>query len=322
MHALWLQDRQLRLRADMPVPEPAAGEALVRVLCAGICSTDLELVRGYYPYCGVLGHEFVGIVESGPAQLHGRRVVGEINASCGACDQCTRGQPTHCLQRTVLGIVQRDGCFAQYLTLPAANLHVVPDEVSTTAATFTEPLAAALEIEAQVPLQMRQRVLVVGAGRLGHLIAQTLALTGCDLWVGGRAPAQLAWLAARGLQVCVAADAQPHTFDMAVECTGNAQGFALALQALRPRGTLVLKSTYAGSLTLDVAPLVVNELTVVGSRCGPFAPALQLLAAGRVQVEPLVHARYALADSLAAFAHAAQPGALKVLLDIGADGKL
>ena len=140
MHALWLQDRQLRLRADVPVPEPAAGEALVRVLCAGICSTDLELVRGYYPYCGVLGHEFAGIVESGPAQLRGRRVVGEINASCGACEQCMRGQPTHCLQRTVLGIVKRDGCFAQYLTLPAANLHVVPDEVSTAAATFTEPL--------------------------------------------------------------------------------------------------------------------------------------------------------------------------------------
>lgn len=322
MRALWLQDGQLRLRTDVPVPEPPAGEALVRVLCAGICSTDLELVRGYYPYCGVLGHEFVGIVESGPAQLRGQRVVGEINASCGACEQCTRSQPTHCLQRTVLGIVQRDGCFAQYLTLPAANLHVVPDEVSSAAATFTEPLAAALEIEAQVPRHLRQRVLVVGAGRLGHLIAQTLALTGCDLWVGGRAPVQLAWLAARGLQVCAAADAQPHSFDMAVECTGNAQGFALALQALRPRGTLVLKSTYAGSLTLDAAPIVVNELTVVGSRCGPFAPALQLLATGRVQVEPLIHARYALTDGLAAFAHAAQPGTLKVLLDIGAEEKV
>lgn len=318
MRALWLQDRQLRLRDDVPMPEPAAGEALVRVLCAGICSTDLELVRGYYPYSGVLGHEFVGVVESGPAHMCGRRVVGEINASCGACDQCARGQPTHCLQRTVLGILQRAGCFAQYLTLPAANLHIVPDEVSTTAATFTEPLAAALEIEAQVPLALRQRVLVVGAGRLGHLIAQTLALTGCELWVAGRAPAQLAWLAARGLHVCAAADAEPHAFDMAVECTGNAQGFALALRALRPRGTLVLKSTYAGSLTLDAAPIVVNELTVVGSRCGPFAPALQLLAAGRVLVEPLVHARYALADGMAAFAHAAQPAVLKVLLDTGA----
>lgn len=318
MRALWLQDRQLRLRDDVPMPEPAAGEALVRVLCAGICSTDLELVRGYYPYSGVLGHEFVGVVESGPAHMCGRRVVGEINASCGACDQCARGQPTHCLQRTVLGILQRAGCFAQYLTLPAANLHIVPDEVSTTAATFTEPLAAALEIEAQVPLALRQRVLVVGAGRLGHLIAQTLALTGCELWVAGRAPAQLAWLAARGLNVCAAADTEPHAFDMAVECTGNAQGFALALRALRPRGTLVLKSTYAGSLTLDAAPIVVNELTVVGSRCGPFAPALQLLAAGRVLVEPLVHARYALADGMAAFAHAAQPAVLKVLLDTGA----
>lgn len=318
MRALWLQDRQLRLRDDVPMPEPAAGEALVRVLCAGICSTDLELVHGYYPYSGVLGHEFVGVVESGPAHMCGRRVVGEINASCGACDQCARGQPTHCLQRTVLGILQRAGCFAQYLTLPAANLHIVPDEVSNTAATFTEPLAAALEIEAQVPLALRQRVLVVGAGRLGHLIAQTLALTGCELWVAGRAPAQLAWLAARGLNVCAAADAEPHAFDMAVECTGNAQGFALALRALRPRGTLVLKSTYAGSLTLDAAPIVVNELTVVGSRCGPFAPALQLLAAGRVLVEPLVHARYALADGMAAFAHAAQPAVLKVLLDTGA----
>ena len=186
MLALWLEDRRLRLRDDVPIPEPPAGEALVRVVRAGICNTDIELTRGYYPFTGIPGHEFVGIVERGPAALVGGRVVGEINAVCGACTACTAGQRTHCERRTVLGIVRRHGAFAQYLTLPVENLHLVPDSVATDAAVFTEPLAAALEIQEQVAIGPRDRVLVVGDGKLGQVVAQTLALTGCALTVVGR----------------------------------------------------------------------------------------------------------------------------------------
>lgn len=316
MRALWLEDRRLRLREDLPVPVPPAGEALVRVLQAGICNTDLELVRGYSPYTGIPGHEFVGIVEQGPEPLRGRRVVGEINVVCGECGACRAGRQTHCENRTVLGIVRRHGAFAEYLTLPAENLHLVPEAVSTEAAVFTEPLAAALEIQQQVELGRDDRVLVVGDGKLGQLVAQTLALTGCNLLVVGRHPAKLDLLARRGIRTTGSDGLEPHAFDVAVECTGNPEGFAVAVKALRPRGTLVMKSTYAGALTLDASAVVVNELTLVGSRCGPFAPALRLLAERRVAVESLIHARYPLRDGLAGFAHAERPGVLKVLLDI------
>src|SRR5438093_11393164 len=284
MRALWLEDRRLRLRDDVPIPAPPSGEALVRVVRAGICNTDIELTRGYYPFTGIPGHEFVGIVERGPAALVGGRVVGEINAVCGACTACTAGQRTHCERRTVLGIVRRHGAFAQYLTLPVENLHLVPDSVATDAAVFTEPLAAALEIQEQVAIGPRDRVLVVGDGKLGQLVAQTLALTGCALLVVGRHDAKLSLLAARGVETARADRAPRGEFDVAVECTGNAEGFQVAQRAVRPRGTLVMKSTYAGALALDASAIVVQELTLVGSRCGPFAPALRLLAEGRVAV--------------------------------------
>ncbi len=320
MQALWLEDRRLRLRDDVLVPVPPPGEALVRVLRAGVCNTDIELTRGYYPFTGILGHEFVGVVEQGPSGLLGRRVVGEINAVCGACSACLAGRRTHCERRTVLGIVSRHGAFADHLTLPAENLHPVPDAVSTDAAVFTEPLAAALEIQEQVRISSHDRVLVVGDGKLGQLVAQTLALTGCALLVIGRHEAKLALLAARGIETGRAEHVTRGEFDVAVECTGNPEGFAVAQRAVRPRGTLVLKSTYAGALTLDAAAVVVNELTLVGSRCGPFAPALHLLAEGRVAVEPLIHARYPLAQGVTAFEHAQRPGVLKVLLEIGLTG--
>lgn len=319
MRALWLEGRRLRLRDDVPIPEPPSGEALIRVLRAGICNTDLELTRGYYPFAGVPGHEFVGVVARGPARLAGRRVVGEINAVCGTCRACTGGRRTHCERRTVLGIAGRDGAFAEYLALPLENLHVVPDELSTDAAVFTEPLAAALEVQAQVPIRPEDRVVVVGDGKLGQLVAQTLALTGCRLLVLGRHAAKLALLARRGIATATGDAVERGGFDVAVECTGHPEGFAVAQRALRPRGTLVLKSTYAGALTLDASALVVHELTVVGSRCGPFAPALELLAARRVAVEPLIHARYPLAEAAAAFEHAARAGALKVLVEVGPD---
>jgi threonine dehydrogenase-like Zn-dependent dehydrogenase len=316
MKGLWLENNQLQLRHDLPLPNCPANEALVRVLRAGICNTDLELMRNYYPYTGILGHEFVGVVEQGPPHLLNQRVVGEINATCGDCRFCRSGQPTHCENRTVLGIVNRNGAFADYLSLPVENLHRVPDAIATDAATFTEPVAAALEIQQQLSIGSGDRVLVVGDGKLGQLVAQILALTGCHLLAIGRHQEKLARLEARGIEVGFADAVPERAFDIAVECTGNPEGFAIARRALRPRGTLVLKSTYAGKLTLDVSGLVVDEITLIGSRCGPFPQALQILAEGRVEVESLIQARYPLSEGLAAFAHAQRRGTLKVLLDV------
>jgi threonine dehydrogenase-like Zn-dependent dehydrogenase len=316
MKGLWLQNNQLHLRTDIPIPEPPPGEALVRVLSAGICNTDLELLRGYYPYTGILGHEFVGLVEQGPEHLVNQRVVGEINAVCGYCRFCRRGQPTHCENRTVLGIVNRHGAFADYLCLPVKNLHLVPENVSTDIATFTEPLAAALEIQQQVMICADDRVLVVGDGKLGQLVAQTLALTGCELLVVGRHRDKLANLEVRGIKTGLVDAVTDRSFDISVECTGNPEGFAIARRALRPRGTLVLKSTYAGNLSLDASALVVDEITLIGSRCGPFPAALNLLATQKVDVKPLIHASYPLHDGLEAFAQAQHRGTLKVLLEM------
>ncbi len=316
MQALWLEQGRLSVRADLPIPVPPPGEALVRVRRAGVCNTDIELTRGYYPYRGVLGHEFVGEVAS-DGEWRGRRVVGEINAACGLCEQCRGGRPTHCDRRTVLGIVNRHGAFAEYLTLPIANLHAVPDEVPDDRAVFTEPLAAALEILQQVAVRPSDRVTVIGDGKLGLLCAQVLALTGCDLTVLGRHAHKLAILSARGIATAPAGEAPARRADLVVECTGSPDGFELARQILRPRGTLVLKSTYAGSLTLDMSRIVVDEITVVGSRCGPFAPALDLLRRGQVDVHALIDARYPLGDGLQAMERAQQPGVLKVILEMG-----
>jgi threonine dehydrogenase-like Zn-dependent dehydrogenase len=317
MRALWLEQQALRLRSDVPRPEPAAGEARVRVLLAGVCNTDLELVRGYYPFTGVPGHEFVGVVEAAPGAetWQGRRVVGEINACCGECAACAADRRTHCERRTVLGIVNRNGAFAELLTLPVVNLHEVPSSVPDDQAVFTEPLAAALEVQEQVKITPGDRVVVIGDGKLGNLVAQTLALTGCALTVVGRHAGKLALLADRGIATASADAVKPRQADVVVECTGNPDGFELARAAVRPRGTIVLKSTYRGRTSLDVSRLVVDEITLVGSRCGPFAPALALLADRRVDVAPLVHARLPLADAVAAFAEAARPGVLKVLVE-------
>jgi threonine dehydrogenase-like Zn-dependent dehydrogenase len=324
MKGLWLENQQLQLRTDIAIPEPPENEALVRVLSAGICNTDLELKRGYYPYIGILGHEFVGVVEKGPEHLLNKRVVGEINAACGYCRFCLKGHPTHCENRTVLGIVNRNGAFADYLCLPINNLHVVPDNVSTDVATFTEPIAAALEIQQQITISPSHQILVVGDGKLGQLVAQTLALTGCDLLVVGRHQEKLANLEPRGINVgfadavcdTLSGSLRERSFDIAVECTGNDSGFDIARRALRPRGTLVLKSTYAGRLSIDASALVVDEITLIGSRCGPFAPAIELLAQGKINVEPLIQARFPLADGLSAFERAQTRGTMKVLLEI------
>src|SRR5260370_18758630 len=243
---------------------------MVRVLFAGICNTDIELTRGYYPFRGVPGHEFVG-------ELNGKRVVGEINAVCHTCDACVRGRPTHCENRTVLGIKGRNGAFAEYLTLPVENLHVIPDAIETEEAVFIEPLAAALEIQEQIAISPDDRVLVIGHGKLGRLIARTFAQTGCNLTV-----------ATRGAVV------PEKRFDVVVECSGNPAGFEIARRAVRPRGTIVIKSTYAGDLTVNASSLVVDEITLIGSRCGPFDKAIDLLAARKVDVRDLLDAGYPL----------------------------
>jgi threonine dehydrogenase-like Zn-dependent dehydrogenase len=298
----------------VPRPAPAPGEARIRVLLAGVCNTDLELVRGYYPFAGIPGHEFVGVVEEAPSapQWIGRRVVGEINAACGSCAACFRGEPTHCERRTVLGIKGRHGAQAEELVLPVANLHAVPDGLPDERAVFTEPLAAALRITEQVALAGR-RVAVVGDGKLGLLVAQVVALAGGDVLAVGRHTEKLAILARRGIRTTVApADSPPA--DVVVECTGNAEGFALARKLVRPRGTIVLKSTYHGDTTLNLSSVVVDEVSLVGSRCGPFAPALQLLAEAKVDVSSLLGARFTLAEAVEAFTEAERPGVLKVLV--------
>ncbi len=313
MQALWLENHHLSLRT---LPDPSVpGEALIRVRLAGICSTDLELVKGYYPYTGVLGHEFVGEVMQAPdPSWVGARVVGEINAVCGDCEPCRKGYPTHCEYRTVLGIVNRHGTFAEYTSLPLANLHRVPDSIPDEAAVFTEPLAAALEIREQVSIKPTDRVLLIGAGRLGQLIAQSLAATGCDLRVLARHPRQRDLLTARGIRPISAEDIPPRRWDVVIEATGSPDGFAIARQAIRPRGVLVMKSTYKGDLTVNFSSLVVDEITLVGSRCGPFAPALRMLAARQIDPTPLIEAIYPLDQALQAMEHAARPGILKVLI--------
>ena len=314
MQAVWLENQQIKLR-DIPQPNKPS-EALIKIRKAGICSTDLELVKGYYPYTGILGHEFVGEVVDAPDKTWiGARVVGEINAVCGTCEACLNGRPTHCENRTVLGIVNRDGVFAVYTTLPLANLHRVPDSVPDEMAVFTEPLAAALEIQQQTQIKPTDRVLLVGAGRLGQLIAQTLALTGCGLHVIARHPHQQNLLTARGIRLITEDEIQPRKWDIVVEATGSPDGFNLARKAIRPRGTMVLKSTYKGDMNVNFSSIVVDEITVLGSRCGPFEPALRLLEKREVDPSVLIAEQYKLGDSLKAFEKASQAGILKILLE-------
>ena len=317
MRALYF-DEELSYRPDAPDPVPPPGEALIRTRLAGICNTDLEIMRGYLGFTGVLGHEFVGeVVRADDApDLVGRRVVGEINAYCGVCPTCRRGDPTHCPNRTTLGIDRRDGTMADYFTLPLHLLYPVPPSIPDEWAVFTEPVAAACEIIEQVAIRPTDRVIVLGDGKLGLLVAQMLGLTGCDLLAVGRHPDKLAILERRGIRIQLAGDGIPPGADVVVEATGNAEGFAAARSLVRPRGTLVLKSTFHGDVSLDLSMVVVDEVTIVGSRCGPFPAALRLLEGRLVDVEPLIQETYTLEDGLGAFDRAAASGVLKVLLSI------
>ena len=316
MKALRFEQGEVKL-AEMSLPD-RAGEALVRVTLAGICNTDVEIVRGYANFSGTLGHEFVGVVEHSPATSQiGQRVVGEINAGCGRCAACRQHDARHCERRTVLGIRQRDGAFAEYLSLPPQNLLQVPDHINDRAAVFTEPLAAACAILEQVALSPGQRVAVIGDGKLGQLIARVLVTTGCNLVLIGKHADKLELAARSGIQVMLLAQlnaASFASFDVVVEASGSANGLQLALDLVRPRGTIILKSTFHGAVPLDSARIVVNEIVVRGSRCGRFEHALALLAQGRVEVESLIASEFSLAAGVAALQEAQQPGVLKVLL--------
>lgn len=315
MTGVWMQDGDVAVRHDLPAPSRGAEEALVRVDLAGICRTDHELLAGYTAFRGVPGHEFVGTVVAGPADLVGTRVVADINVGCGDCPLCATAGPGHCPRRTVLGIRGRDGAFAERLALPVANLHVVPDRVPDRIAVFAEPLAAALRVRDQLAKLEPSTILVVGAGRLGQLVGRVLVRAGGDVSVVGHHRRKLSLLRGQGLHVLDAEETTGAGFDAVVECSGRPAGFALARAAVRPRGTLVLKSTYAArAAPVDLTGVVVDEIRLLGSRCGRVHAALRLLGAEDLGLEELVEARYPLADAVEAFAHSARPGTLKVLL--------
>ena len=286
------------------------------MLCAGICNTDLELQRGYYGFSGTPGHEFVGeVVESDDRDLIGKRVAGEINLSCGACEWCRQGLGRHCPTRTVLGIVRHPGAFQEFLTLPDRNLHVVPDWIPTEAAVFVEPLAAACEILDQVQIPCSSQVAVLGDGKLGLLIAQVLNAHGFRVHQFGRHPEKLRISERAGVRTEIASGELPAAvYNWVVDATGSAEGLRHAVGMAKPRGTVILKSTLHGLVGIDTAPVIVNEITLVGSRCGRFEPAIELLGRGLINVQDMIAARRPLADAPAAFELAARKGTLKVLL--------
>ena len=317
MRALVFDGTLLTLK-ERPRPVAEEGYAVIRVEIAGICNTDLEIKDGYMGFRGILGHEFVGTVASGPASWTGRRVVSEINFGCGECEECLLNESRHCATRRVMGILDADGAFAEYVAAPVRNLHAVPDEVKSQEAVFCEPLAAAFEILEQITVQNGQGCTVIGDGKLGLLIAQVLADAGARVCCVGRHAANLAILTNLGIETTTL-DAwsgnHANSSDLVVEATGRAEGFRLAVEATRPRGTLVLKSTLAASGEIDLAPLVIDEIRLVGSRCGPFTPALRALKEHRIAVEPLVSGLFPLARADEGLSHAGTRGVRKVLVD-------
>lgn len=307
-------DSKLEFRADYPDPVAAPHESIVRVSRAGICGTDLEIARGYMKYRGIPGHEFVGVVvETSNPSLRGRRVVGEINVGCDRCALCAAGLPRHCPERTVLGILGRDGAFGEFLTLPDANLIPVPDSVPDEVAVFVEPVAAAYEILEQVHLARNRKIVVMGDGRLGALVALVLKCEKYLPLVAGHHAEKLRRLESLGLDV-VEESRLSDRFDIVIDCSGSGAGFSRAVELVKPRGTIILKSTAADGAEINLAPVVINEIRVLGSRCGRFQPALNALASGKIDLGPLIDGTFALAGGLAAFAAAADPLNFKILL--------
>lgn len=315
MLAVHLADGSVSVRRR-PTPKRPEGHALIRLLAAGICNTDLELQRGYYGFSGTPGHEFVGeVVEADDPKWVGQRVVGEINLACGHCEWCRCGLGRHCPTRTVLGIVKHPGAFREYLTLPEQNLHLVPAAMSTEQAVFVEPLAASCEILDQVKIPKGAAVAVLGDGKLGLLIGQALQASGLKVRQFGRHKDKLKIVAAAGVETVAAPKKlPPASFDWVVDATGSPDGLRQAVSMTRPRGTVILKSTVHGLVNVDTAPVIVHEITLVGSRCGRFEPALRLLKSGKVRVEPMISEVLALSNAPQAFARAAERGTLKVLM--------
>ncbi len=317
MQAIVLEAGKLWVRQE-PDPNPGEGEVLIKVRLAGICGTDLEIARGYGGFDGILGHEFVGTVTSASSPLAGKRVVGEINCVCGRCEMCARGLSSHCRRRSVVGVAGRAGAFAEYLVLPERNCLEVPAAVSDEEAVFTEPLAAAYQVTRQVKIEPRMSVAVVGTGRLGLLTAQVLALRGCKLTAFGRNPRTLDLLDRKRIRaVLVSEQTTTQDFDLVVDCTGSPDGFRIALGLVRPRGTIVLKTTCTAWEAVDLSPVVVNEVTVLGSRCGPMSEALQALGRKEIEVSSMVSQSLPLSEGLRAFQLAAQSDHIKVLLKVG-----
>jgi threonine dehydrogenase-like Zn-dependent dehydrogenase len=315
MRALLFKET-LQLDTRHAEPQASEGDTLIRVRQAGICSTDLEICRGYMGFGGILGHEFVGeVVSSVNKDLSGQRVCGEINIVCGRCDLCLSGLSSHCRNRSVLGILNHDGAFADYLRLPAANLHVLPKNVDDDQAVFVEPLAAAFQVLKQIKLDGRKWVTVLGDGRLGLLVAQVLRNAGCPVRVIGKHADKMALCEKWSIRSRPVDEITPrHDQDVVVDCTGTAGGFELAMQMTRPRGTIVLKSTAAAGKSLNLAPLVIDEINVVGSRCGPFKDAIRALTEKSIDVTALIHRRMKLDQGIEAMELAARPGILKVIL--------
>ncbi len=309
-------DGSLKLERKYPPPQPPSGWALIRVLKAGICRTDLELTKGYMGFRGVLGHEFVGVVETcDDASWIGQRVAGEINAACGHCDWCKRGLGRHCPNRTVLGILNHDGCMAEYCILPVENLHRIPDDMNNDTAVFTEPVSAAFEIHEQMSITGKETCIVLGDGKLGILCAWALCTTGADVTLAGRHNAKLERAKWNSLRTTRDVDSLKPA-DIVVDATGSEAGFMQAVSLCKPRGTLVLKSTVAASSQINLAPVVINEITILGSRCGLFSRGLAEMARHRFPLDRLIDGRYPLDDSLTAFDRASERGVLKILLDI------
>jgi len=315
MKALFF-DKKLTF-TSIPLPVRREGEALIRVHVAGICNTDIEIIRGYMGFRGVPGHEFVGTVEEcGAPELAGKRVVGEINAGCGACDRCRAGDPRHCDDRTVLGILNRNGAFSEYLALPEENLHIVPDSIDNTAAVFTEPLAAALQIFDEHDLPRSREIAVIGDGKLGLLVAQAARIRGYQPVLYGRHAAKLAIAAERGIRTIKIAGALSDRFPIVIECSGSPSGMTAAVNMTEPRGVIVLKSTCAAEPRVDFARVVINEISIVGSRCGRFAPALELLEQNAIDTASMISAVYPLGSGVEAFRAAVMPASVKILITI------
>ncbi len=310
-------DGKLKFHREWPEPAVPKGEILIQVRLAGICQTDLEILKGYSQFQGVLGHEFVGVVVNGPKNLRGKRVVAEINCVCGQCDMCLKGLSNHCRRRTVLGILGRNGAFADYVVVPERNCHALPDNVTNEEAVFVEPLAAAFQVLRQVPIERHMRCTVVGTGRIGLLVAQVLAQTGCRLQVIGRNPLTLEYCEKKGIQAFHVDNVVPKADqDMVVECSGDENGLAISLQLVRPRGMILLKSTSAKPWTIDLSPAVVNEVTILGSRCGPYAEAINALARKQIDVLSMVSRIFPLHKAVEAIEVAETPGTIKVLLEV------